>query len=102
MSDSVLHGLHVLVLEDDAIISMSTQDILEEMGCQVSAVLSLKAAFAVIEQKLPDAAVLDVNLGEGTSYEFAEHLRLRSVPFVFLSGYDPSSSVPNGSTTHPA
>jgi CheY-like chemotaxis protein len=94
MSDSVLEGLHVLVLEDDAIISMSTQDILEEMGCQVSTVLNLKAAFAAIEQKLPGAAVLDVNIGENTSYEFAQQLRLRGVPFVFLSGYDLSSFGP--------
>src|SRR4051812_4539360 len=95
MSDHVLQGLHVLLLEDDALINMATAEILEEMGCRVTPFLRVDEALAAVDQELPAAAVLDVNVGEQTSYELAQKLRDRGVPLVFLTGYDLSSFGPD-------
>ena len=41
-----------------------------------------------------DVAVLDVNLGVGTSMEVADQLVRRSVPFVFATGYGDTAMIP--------
>jgi len=38
-----------------------------------------------------DAAILDINLGDGMVYQVAEILARRHVPFVFVTGYDADS-----------
>ena len=38
-----------------------------------------------------DAAILDINLGDGMVYQVAEILARRRVPFVFVTGYDAES-----------
>ena len=35
-----------------------------------------------------DAALIDINLGQGLSFDFARQLREKGIPFVFLTGYD--------------
>jgi CheY-like chemotaxis protein len=35
-----------------------------------------------------DAAILDINLGDGMAYPVADILAARGVPFVFLTGYE--------------
>lgn len=85
---SGLGGVHVLLVEDDAIINLSTSAILEEMGCVVSTAVHLEDAWRMVHQGLPDAAVLDVNLhGNNTSLELADWLEERGIPIVFLTGY---------------
>ncbi|MNL54790.1 hypothetical protein D3C87_1781520 [compost metagenome] len=42
----------------------------------------------------PDVAILDVNLGSGTSLPIAEELVRRGVPFVFATGYSDRSIIP--------
>lgn len=87
MSDAILQGAHVLLLEDDAMINLAMTEILEEMGCRVSAFLHLAESFAAIERDVPDAAVLDVNIGGEMSYGLAERLHDKGVPIVFQTGY---------------
>jgi CheY-like chemotaxis protein len=85
---SQLHGADILFLEDDAVISLSTSAALEELGCWGRAVLHLDAAWESARRRLPDAALLDVNLhGRSTSLELAEWLDERGVPIVFLTAY---------------
>jgi DNA-binding LytR/AlgR family response regulator len=38
-----------------------------------------------------DAAILDINLGDGSVYRVAEILSARGVPFIFVTGYDSGS-----------
>lgn len=82
-------GWRVLVLEDDGFIAMYISDLLEELGhLVVGPVRSVSDALAAIEKDAVDAALLDVNLGDGeTSFPVAEILNLRAVPFAFLTGY---------------
>jgi CheY-like chemotaxis protein len=87
-SERTLAGTYVLFLEDDAIISMSMRQILEEMGCTVRAFLHLPACFDAICRERFDIAILDVKIGSQTSYALAERLDAEGVPIVFVSGYD--------------
>ena len=35
-----------------------------------------------------DAAILDINLGNETSFPIAQALMKRNIPFIFITGYD--------------
>jgi DNA-binding response OmpR family regulator len=87
MSEAVLQGAHILLLEDDALVNLATTEILEEMGCRVSACMRLDQSFLVIEREPPDAAVLDVNINGVMSYDLAERLHEKGTPIVFVTGY---------------
>ena len=52
---------------------------------------SVNGTKAVAKDGQPDAAVLDINLGDGLAYSVAEILAARGVPFVFVTGYDAES-----------
>jgi DNA-binding LytR/AlgR family response regulator len=41
-------------------------------------------------QRAIDAALIDINLGQSLSFDFARVLRDHAIPFVFLTGYDAS------------
>ena len=79
----------VLVVEDEALVAMMIQDTLVEFGFQViGPVSSASGAMAAAREGHFDAAVLDVNLGDGLVFAVAEILEKRGVPFVFVTGYD--------------
>ena len=84
-------GLRVLVVEDEAMVSMWIEDTLALMGCEVVATASrLDAAMDKARTTTPDVALLDVNLAGQVSYPVAELLRARGIPFVFATGYGTS------------
>lgn len=82
-----LAGHHILLVEDEPLLLMSFEDTLLDFGCaSVFTATAVAAALAVLEREPIDLAVLDLHLGTGTSYDLARTLRLRRVPFLFLSG----------------
>jgi CheY-like chemotaxis protein len=84
-----LAGLRALVVEDQYLIARHICRMLQLLGCEpVGPVPSLATAFATQEREAPDCALLDVSLGDELVYPFAEELRRRSVPFLFVTGYD--------------
>ncbi len=88
MAGDSLTGLRVLVVEDEALVSMLIEDFLEELGCEVVGVASrLEDAMENARTLELDVAVLDVNLAGRLSYPVAQTLRARGVPVVFATGY---------------
>jgi PAS domain S-box-containing protein len=82
----------VLLVEDEALVAMMIQDTLAEFGFQViGPIASASEALAAARDSQFDAAVLDINLGDGMVYTVAEILSKRGVPFVFVTGYDADS-----------
>ncbi|MEY1556860.1 response regulator [Yoonia sp. R2331] len=79
----------VLLLEDQMMIAFGIKAALEKHGFEVvGPYADLKSAENGAEETPFDVAVLDINLGDGTTSEgFAQHLLERNVPFMFLSGY---------------
>ena len=80
-------GKHILIAEDEIFLAMMLQDLLEADGYDVSKVACVADALAAIESRLPDAAILDVNLAGEQSFPVAQALRERGVPFLFATGY---------------
>jgi PAS domain S-box-containing protein len=85
----------VLLVEDEALVAMMIGESLAELGFQmIGPVATASEALAAARDKHFDAAVLDINLGDGLVYTVAEILAKRGVPFVFVTGYDADSVDP--------
>ena len=83
-----LTGLRILVVEDEAAISLLLEDMLLDFGCEViGPVARLSMALETVKQQEIDLAILDVNVAGEPIYPVAEALAQRSVPFVFSTGY---------------
>jgi CheY-like chemotaxis protein len=90
-SGGPLAGKRILVVEDEPIIAMAIEDMLGELGCiAVGPALRLADAERLAASERLDAAVLDVNMGEGPSFAVAELLRSRGVAICFSTGYGAS------------
>ncbi len=92
MTDSLtngdLNGLRILVVEDEAAISLLLEDMLLDFGCEViGPAARLSAALEAVEREAVDLAILDVNVAGEPIYPVAEALVQRRVPFVFSTGY---------------
>ncbi|HTO31662.1 MAG TPA: response regulator [Pararhizobium sp.] len=97
ISENPLSVKRVLVLEDNFIIAMEAEDILKSIGVEhVEIATNLDQARSLIDVHSFDFAFLDVNLGNETSFEFAEVLMARGTVFGFVTGYGESSVFPLG------
>jgi PAS domain S-box-containing protein len=90
MPAAAVPGGLVLVVEDEALIAMELCGFLETLGWKIigPAATADEAMQLVSNVALPDAAILDVNLGGKPVYPFAEWLQERGVPFLFCTGYE--------------
>ena len=92
----VLRGKRILVVEDEALITMLFEDILGDLDCEVvGPAMTVRQAMELAREAEIDAAVLDVNLNGEPSFPVAEVLKGRGVPLVFSSGYG-STGLPPG------
>lgn len=84
-----LAGQIVLVLEDDFYFAQDVASVLRSAGAEVIGPCATAAdAIEALKSAPATAAVLDVNLGAGPSFEVAHALRNAGTPFVFITGYD--------------
>ncbi|MFJ2982949.1 MULTISPECIES: HWE histidine kinase domain-containing protein [unclassified Pseudomonas] len=85
----------VLILEDQLVIAVGLEQILAD--AQVEDVITASSEAETMKLLLgrkPDVAVLDINLGTGTSIAVAEELTRLDIPFLFATGYGDSVSIP--------
>ena len=88
-------GHDVLLVEDSLLIALDGEAMLQDAGAAtVEVVSNAEAALRFIAAKTCSVAVLDVNLGSGTSMPVADELAKRGIPFIFASGYNDSSTIP--------
>ncbi|MGO7546385.1 HWE histidine kinase domain-containing protein [Rhizobium leguminosarum] len=85
--DQPLSGLNVLLVENNLIIAMDGEDILRRLGADVATAPSVTEAMEILAGQSFDLALLDVNLGDETSFGIADRLAVDGVPFVFATGY---------------
>ena len=63
------------------------EDILTEAGCEsVAAAATIDQAIALIDERVFDAALLDIKLKGKAAYAVADALAVRGVPFIFVTG----------------
>ena len=83
-----LANKRILIVEDEVVIAMMLQDMLADMeAVVVGPAYNLKSGLALAEFAEIDGAVLDVNLGNGTSADIADLLASRKIPFMLATGY---------------
>lgn len=89
MHEILLEGMHVLVLEDEALIAMDVEQHCRDCGAaRVTIVRNLDQLGADPFAGAPfHAAILDVMLAGRTTVDFALELLARRIPFVFATGY---------------
>ena len=83
-----LDGRRILIVEDEYLIAMEVKRWLLAAGAEViGPVPSVERALDLVEDNGIDAAVLDVNLGNGdTVYPVADKLSDLGVPYLFATG----------------
>jgi CheY-like chemotaxis protein len=88
MEPQSLQDVRILLLEDDALISIDTEDMLLSLGAsRVLVAHTIEEAEAIIAAEMVDAAVLDLLIGGGSCEDFAGRLAARPLPIVFASGF---------------
>jgi DNA-binding response OmpR family regulator len=85
---SSLLGKEVLILEDEVFIAADIERVLAIAGAAVTVCATAAEGLRMVGAVPFDCGILDINLGDGTSYKVADHLRRQGTPFVFTTGYD--------------
>lgn len=82
-------GRRVLIVEDDALISMEMEAALEAGGYEViGRATSVAEALETIQSVEIDVAVLDVDLGGEMSFPIADILMEKGIPYAFATGFE--------------
>lgn len=80
-------GLRVLVVEDDAMLSMMIENALETLGCTIHVAANVAEGARLAASVDADIGLLDVNVAGQPVYPVAEALRRRGIPFIFVTAY---------------
>ena len=90
-----LADVELLLVEDQMLIAADVEMMLAAHGLsRVTTIPSAAEALRKLERFRPDVAILDVNLGTGTSLPVAQELTRRGIPFMFATGYTDRSIIP--------
>jgi CheY-like chemotaxis protein len=89
-SRSTFEGYRFLLVEDDYLTAYEAADALKELGAEIVGPVSrLAEALDLIDHGAQlDGALLDVSLNGEVVYPAAAMLKMRQVPFVFVTGYE--------------
>ena len=83
-----LRGARVLLVEDNMLIAMEAEDMLRELGAvDIHVASTIVEATGLIAQHRFTFAMLDINVGRGTSFDLATQLKVSGTPFIFATGY---------------
>jgi CheY-like chemotaxis protein len=83
----------ILIVEDNIIIAMDVEESLRQIGVRdVRVAHNVENALSAIGQRLPDCALLDIELAHGTSFAVAALLQQHGIRFAFMSGYDDNAT----------
>jgi CheY-like chemotaxis protein len=84
----LLAGRRVLVVEDEMLVLLMTEDLLADFGCTaVTAAATVERALELIASNDFDVAMLDMNLNGDRTHAVADALARTGVPFIFATGY---------------
>jgi DNA-binding NtrC family response regulator len=84
-----------LIIEDQALIAMSVEAYLEDVGFEVQTVASVAQAQTCLKDNTPEFVILDFMLRDGPATELAGELHRRGIPFIVYSGYSRHLGMPS-------
>jgi diguanylate cyclase (GGDEF)-like protein len=89
--------IRVLIADDDAILREIAGAMLKEAGFAVQTVASGDAAAAACALRMPDIALLDVEMAQGDGYQACTNIRFlpggADLPIVMVTGCDDTASI---------
>ena len=88
MSNAILHGRTILVVEDEPLITWELESILAAEGASVVGVTMQEAEDCAKTREIA-AAILDVQPGSDEHRRVARQLRKRGIPFLFHATHRP-------------
>jgi len=95
MPDGPLRGSRILVVEDQILIALTTQDMLRDAGADVVIAADASEAASYLSGLHQfDGAVIDLNLGQGYDTSLAAIAVGRGIPMVFATGYGRVAELP--------
>jgi DNA-binding NtrC family response regulator len=78
----------LLIVEDDPIIALDLEDTITGFGVQtVRTAGNVAQALQLIDERVPEFALLDVGLAHEQSFAVAGRLATLNIPFAFVTGY---------------
>ncbi len=81
-------GLRVIIVEDEALLSLDMEDQLVDLGCEiVGTAARLAPAIELAGTADFDVAILDMNLAGERIDPVARVIEARGLPIVFVTGY---------------
>ena len=84
-----LSGLRVLIVEDSWHVAVAVKSVLESVGMEiVGPAATIADAESLLTDRVPDLAVVDLNLHGEMAYSLIDDLIARSVPVLVASGYE--------------
>jgi len=87
--------LKVFILEDEPALAIVLEDMVSDAGYDPALTVgSLRDAQRAFDGSRFDCALIDINVGGDKSFDVANQLLARGIPFAFVTGYD--SSVASG------
>lgn len=93
--DQVIKDHNVLLVEDSLIISLDAEDILKRLGAaHVMTASTVEGALDILSNATPSLALLDINLGDHTSFAVADRLLELGIPYLFATGYGEQAQLP--------
>jgi CheY-like chemotaxis protein len=96
--------MDILIVEDEAILSMAYEKQLRDMGYQdVGMAFSGEEALASVELDLPKMILLDIKIrGEMNGIEVAEKIRRHhDIPIVYITAYSDPETLKRAQRTDP-
>jgi DNA-binding response OmpR family regulator len=76
---------HVLVVEDNALVTSATRILLEDAGFRVTTAARLADAYSIVRSDPPDAVLLDLRLPDGDGLSLLTRLRDEGVPLPVIA-----------------
>jgi chemotaxis family two-component system sensor kinase Cph1 len=93
---TAMSAKRILVIEDSIMVVMLIETVLTDLGWTVVGPASrVKEALELVETESFDGVLLDINLDGEMTWDIAALLQNKGVPFVFSTGYDGSSFLPD-------
>lgn len=87
MTDRLLEGKRILLIEDEILIALDIADMLTSAGAEVvGPYTSLAQALEAARMQTADLAMLDIDLNGEEVFPAANLLRTRDIPFIFYTG----------------
>jgi chemotaxis family two-component system sensor kinase Cph1 len=95
MNPDELRDHRILVVEDNALLALSLEDMLKGAGAKVvGPAVTLDEAKRFATEEALSAALLDIRLDDDDVWPVARILAARGIPFVFSTGHFDRASLP--------